>query len=107
MGRLQFLDPLFKPGLFSAGTFPLGLELLVRLLQLLLQLPQFGFQLSAALPKLHLLPLGLFAASGLFSQRIGQSLDLLFHLRLGGLQFLGAGLQQGRLGAGTLFPLGL
>ena len=100
--RLKFLDPGFELGLFCAGALLLGLLLLLRLLQLLPQLPQLGFQFLPSLANLARLLLGGFPTPGLLSQRLRQPLDLLLHLCLCRLQFLGPGFEPGLFSAGAL-----
>ena len=85
LGGLQLLDPGLQLGLFGTGTFPLRVELFLRLLDLLAQLPQLSLQLAALLANLTRSLLGSLALPGLFGQRFGQPLDLLLNFGLGRL----------------------
>ena len=92
LSGLQLLNPFLKLGLLSAGVLLLRLQLLLQGLLLLLQFRlgllvfgQFGFQLAPALRNFTGLLLNLFPTLGLFSQRLGHLLELLFQLGLCGL----------------------
>ena len=80
--RLQFLSPRFNSRLFGAGSLLLRLLVLSRFLQLLFQSAQLGFQFAPLLTNFAGLLFRSFAAFGFLAQRFGQSLDLLFNLRL-------------------------
>ena len=92
LGRQQFFDTCFKPGLFSEGTFVHRLLLFLRILQLLAQLRlklvvvrQLGFQFTLAFGKLGCSLLANFSALNLFGQRFRYPFELLLHVRLGSL----------------------
>jgi len=67
--RLKFLGPGFELGLLDARIFLLRLLLISRLLQLLPQLPQFGFQFASPLANLARLSFGTFPAFDFPGQR--------------------------------------
>ncbi len=74
--------------------------------QLLSQLSQLGFQLTATFAQLCELLLGIFPALGFLIERFGELFDLLLHCGVGRLQFARPRFELGLLGARALF-LGL
>ncbi len=91
MGLLQCL-PLLR----------FGPQLLLSLGQLLSPLLQLAFQFRSALVQLARSNLGLLPLFGLFRQPLTQTLNLLFGLRPGPLQFLDSALEFALLGGGVI-----
>ena len=76
----------------------LGFQLLLRLVQLLAQLSQFGLQFGPALADFPGLLLGPFPTPCLRSQSFRQPFELPLNLRLDGLQCFRSPLESGLLG---------